>query len=74
LSRISAKITKRLLENICDFIRDLRVSHTVYGLSNFIQLAADWLKSEPPALESDVNGDGIVNTRDLGIMMSNWSD
>ena len=49
-------------------------SHAVYGLSNFIQLAADWLKSEPPALESDVNGDGIVNTRDLGIMMSNWSE
>ena len=48
--------------------------HTVYGLSNFIQLAADWLKSEPPALESDVNGDGVVNTRDLGIMMSNWSE
>jgi len=48
--------------------------HTVYGLSNFIQLVADWLKSEPSALESDVNGDGIVNTRDLGIMMSNWQN
>ena len=48
--------------------------HTVYGLSNFIQLVADWLKSEPPALESDVNGDGVVNTRDLGIMMSNWGE
>ena len=46
--------------------------HTAYGLSNFIQLVADWLKSEPPTLESDVNGDGVVNTRDLGIMMSNW--
>jgi len=49
-------------------------SPTTYGISNFIQLVADWLKSEPPTLESDVNGDGVVNTRDLGIMMSNWSN
>jgi len=47
--------------------------HTVYGLSNFIQLVADWLKSES-GLTSDVNGDGVVNTRDLGIMMSNWQN
>jgi len=47
-------------------------SSTTYSISNFINLVADWLKSEPPTLESDVNGDGIVNTRDLGIMMSHW--
>jgi len=34
-------------------------------------VVTDWLKSET-GLTSDVNGDGVVNTRDLGIMMSNW--
>jgi len=47
-------------------------SPPTYGISNFINLVSDWLKLEPPDLESDVNNDGIVNTRDLGIMMSNW--
>ena len=49
-------------------------SPTTYGISNFIQLVSDWLKSEPPNLESDINNDGAVNTRDLGIMMSNWGE
>ncbi|MCD6149646.1 hypothetical protein J7J13_02570 [bacterium] len=48
-------------------------SSTTYSISNFIQLVTDWLKSES-GLTSDVNGDGVVNTRDLEIMMSNWSD
>jgi len=46
-------------------------SPTTYGISNFIQLVADWLKSET-GLTSDINNDGVVNARDLGIMMSNW--
>jgi hypothetical protein len=48
-------------------------SHTFYSISNFITLVTDWLKTET-GLESDVNNDGVVNTRDLGIMMSNWQD
>jgi len=48
-------------------------SHTIYSLSNFISLVSDWLKSEI-GLTSDVNNDGVVNTRDLGIMMSNWQN
>ena len=43
-----------------------------YSLSNFILLVADWLGVGEE--DSDVNNDGIVNTRDLGIMMSNWND
>ena len=41
-----------------------------YNNSNFAQLVTDWLqtKSSP----ADVNNDGKVNSRDLGIMMSNW--
>ncbi|MCD6149657.1 hypothetical protein J7J13_02635 [bacterium] len=31
-------------------------------------------KCDEFGLESDVNGDGVVNTRDLGIMMSNWQN
>ena len=42
----------------------------VYNLSNFTQLENNWLGSGNT--ESDINSDGIVNTRDLGIMMSNW--
>lgn len=41
-----------------------------YNISNFTQLESNWLGSGNA--ESDVNSDGIVNTRDLGIMMSNW--
>ena len=40
-----------------------------YGISNFLQLLADWLTS---ASTSDKNSDGLVNTKDLGIMMSGW--
>jgi len=48
-------------------------SSTTYGISHFIQLLADWLQSiVSPFSVVDLNEDGIVNTRDLGIMMSNW--
>jgi hypothetical protein len=41
-----------------------------YNITNFTQLAADWLKTmTSPA---DVTKDGMVDTRDLTIMMNNW--
>jgi hypothetical protein len=41
-----------------------------YNLTNFTQLAADWLKTmTSPA---DVTKDGTVDSRDLTIMMNNW--
>ncbi len=43
-----------------------------YGLSNFISAITNWLQIGNT--ESDVNSDGIVNTRDLGVVMSNWSN
>lgn len=43
---------------------------TTYNLTNFISLFQNWLGIGNST--SDVNNDGIVNTRDLGIMMSNW--
>ncbi|MDD3498663.1 MAG: hypothetical protein PHH24_04165 [Candidatus Moranbacteria bacterium] len=43
-----------------------------YSLVNFISLLNNWLGAGDE--DSDVNNDGIVNTRDLGIMMSGWSN
>ncbi len=46
-------------------------SVTTYNLTNFTQLVTDWLKTiSSPA---DVNSDGKVDSRDLGIMLSNWN-
>ena len=42
-----------------------------YSIADFSALVSKWLQnvtSDP----SDVNSDGVVNTRDIGIMMSNW--
>lgn len=42
-----------------------------YTITDFTALVSKWLQnvtSDP----SDVNSDGVVNTRDIGIMMSNW--
>lgn len=49
------------------------VNPRTYGNADFANLVADWLKdvADSPA---DVNLDGTVNARDLGIMMSNWSE
>ena len=50
-------------------------SSSGYGISNFIQLLSDWLQSiTSPFSVVNLNNDGIVNTRDLGIMMSNWEE
>lgn len=42
-----------------------------YSLSDFINLVTDWLQSKPGS-PGDVSGDGVVNSKDLGIMMSQW--
>lgn len=42
-----------------------------YSIADFSALVSKWLQNvtgDP----SDVNSDGVVNTRDIGIMMSNW--
>jgi parallel beta-helix repeat protein len=45
---------------------------TTYGLSNFISaITIRWGVGNET---SDVNSDGVVNTRDLGVMMSNWGE
>ncbi|EKE16333.1 MAG: hypothetical protein ACD_11C00020G0038 [uncultured bacterium] len=43
-----------------------------YNLSNFISLIDNWLQAGDE--NSDINLDSTVDTRDLGIMMSNWSN
>lgn len=40
-----------------------------YSLSDVINLIANWLGS---ANVADINADGTVNSRDLGVMMSKW--
>lgn len=42
-----------------------------YSISDFVSLVTDWLKTESGS-PADVNSDGSINSRDLGIMMSNW--
>lgn len=41
-----------------------------YSITDFTNLVTDWLKTI--ASPADLNKDGTVNTKDLGIMMSNW--
>lgn len=43
-----------------------------YGLADFTALVAQWLQTGS-GHSADVNTDNVVNTRDLGIMMSYWS-
>ncbi len=45
---------------------------TTYNLTNFISAITNWLQIGNET--SDVNSDGVVNTRDLGTIMSNWSN
>lgn len=46
------------------------VSRT-FGNADFSNLVSQWLQTGT-GLSADVNGDQVVNTRDAGIMMSNW--
>lgn len=48
----------------------ITVAAQTYGNADFALLAADWLQTKTS--DADVNNDGTVNSRDLGIMMSNW--
>lgn len=50
-----------------EYSEDLRIN---FSISNFISLIMDWLKNDSSS--EDFNSDGIVNTKDLGIMMSRW--
>jgi len=47
-------------------------SAKTYNLTNFTNLVKDWLKSMTGS-PADVNSDGKVNSKDLGIMMDNWA-
>ncbi|MCK5122529.1 MAG: right-handed parallel beta-helix repeat-containing protein, partial [Candidatus Pacebacteria bacterium] len=43
---------------------------TTYNILDFAQLIIDWLATAVST--ADLNNDGVVNTRDLGIIMSSW--
>jgi len=56
----------------CGGVCEACVVLTTYTLTNFISIITNWLGIGNET--SDVNSDGIVNTRDLGVMMSGWSN
>ncbi|HBO16737.1 MAG: hypothetical protein UR69_C0001G0298 [Candidatus Moranbacteria bacterium GW2011_GWE2_35_2-] len=56
----------------CGGVCEACIIPTTYTLTNFISAITNWLQIGNT--ESDVNSDGIVNTRDLGVVMSNWSN
>lgn len=49
---------------------NLATSVNNYSISNFTTLFSNWLKT---GKVSDLNTDNLVNTKDLGIMMSKWN-
>ncbi len=58
--------------NVSTSLNDsVTINLSTYSLSNFISAITNWLGVGNET--SDVNSDGVVNTRDLGVMMSNWS-
>ena len=59
-------------KNTADYTVSFSVSGQTYGNADFAQLATAWLQAGDTG--TDINSDGIVNARDLGIMMSNWSN
>ena len=59
-------------QDTADYHINFSVSNKTFGASDFSQLVNDWLKTGNST--ADVNSDGVVNTRDLGIMMSNWGE
>jgi hypothetical protein len=56
----------------CGGVCEACVVPITYGLSNFVSAITNWLQIGNET--SDVNSDGVVNTRDLGVVMSNWSN
>jgi len=57
--------------NTTDTTITFSINNQTYNLSNFISILNNWLGIGDNT--SDLNNDGIVNTRDLGIVMSNWN-
>ncbi len=55
----------------CGGVCEACIVPTTYNLTNFISAITNWLGIGNET--SDVNSDNSVNTRDLGIIMSNWS-
>ncbi len=53
------------------FIGPIIASSITYSISNFTTLISNWLHLGS-GNASDINIDGIINTKDLGIMMSKW--
>lgn len=49
----------------------ITVTSVAYGNADFAGLAVNWLKTGA-GYEADLNSDEVVNTRDIGIMMSSW--
>jgi hypothetical protein len=56
----------------CGGMCDACVVPITYNLTNFISAITNWLQIGNET--SDVNSDGIVNTRDFGVIMSSWSN
>ena len=56
----------------CGGVCDTCVVPTIYTLTNFISAITNWLGIGDET--SDVNSDGVVNSRDLGIVMSGWGE
>ncbi len=56
------------MDDDCDTLIDASDSYFYYTLTNIVSHLTHWLGRGNS--ESDVNSDGIFNTRDLGIMMS----
>ncbi len=54
----------------CGGVCEACVVPTTYDLTNFISAITNWLGIGNAT--SDVNSDGVVNSRDLGVMMSGW--
>ncbi len=57
-------------KNTTDYQISFTVSGQTFGISDFSQLVSDWLQAG--SSNTDINSDGVVNTRDLGIMMTSW--
>ncbi len=53
------------------FIGPIVNSPATYSILNFTDIVTSWLNTGS-SLNSDLNSDNIVNTKDLGVMMSKW--
>jgi M6 family metalloprotease-like protein len=67
--------TKKILITLflCVFALTVFQTAKAYSSADFSNLAADWLKNISGSV-ADLNKDGIVNTRDLGMIMYGWGN